>query len=213
MIVDKYQIYALWKILKKMWGAKRFNTSTFSNFFDSDFEEYLINLYINDNHSTEYMSNYAINLVNEFNCNIFDIYHWTMYTIVKAIKNNIFPDLKDVNSFNKLKKYTIFTKRKSIEHQINYINSIVEERNSGFGNLTDNRFSLYDLNNEQVNEAYKMFKSNTIDPEFYIRGLASKKFSIDISKIKDTEYLRFITFSKILNKLNEEYSNKNKAKK
>lgn len=212
MTVDKYQLYAIWKVFKKMWDAKRFNTTLFTNFFDSNFEEYLINLFINDNHHTEYMSNYGINLVNEFNCNIFDIYHWAMYVIVKAIKDNQFPEFKDVNSFNKLKKYTIFTKRPEIDRQIIIINKIVEERNSGIGLLTDNRFSLYDLNTEQVNEAYKMFRNNEIHPEFYIRGLQSKKFDIDVSLIKDTEYLRFITFSKIIIKLNKEYTDKNKAK-
>lgn len=213
MIVDKYQLYAFWKVLKKMWEAKHFNTMLFKNFFDSDLEEYMINLFINDNHHTEYMSNYGINLVNEFNCNIFDVYHWAMYTIVKAIKENVFPEFKDVNSFNKLKRFTIFTRRNTINQQISYINKIVEERNSGLGELTDERFSLYDLNTEQVNEAYKMFRNNEIDPEFYIRGLESKKFDIDTSVIKDAEYLRFITFSKIIIKLNKEYTDKNSAKK
>lgn len=213
MTVDKYQLYAFWKVLKKMWNAKRFNTSLFNDFFDTDLDAYMINLFIADNHGTEYMSNYGINLVNEFNCNIFDVYHWIMYTIVKAIKDNAFPKFEEVNSLNKLKNYTIYTKRNAINEQISYINKIVEERNSGLGELTEDRFSLYDLNNEQVNEAYKMFRNHEIDPEFYIRGLESKKFRIDTSIIKDAEYLRFITFSKIIIKIKQEYTDKNKAKK
>ena len=33
-MVDKYQIYMLYKTVKKMWKAKRFNTAVFNDFFD-----------------------------------------------------------------------------------------------------------------------------------------------------------------------------------
>lgn len=212
MIIDKYQIYALYNKLKQIWNAKRIIGTSFNDFFECPLDEYLINIFIVDNNSTTFMSNYAINLVNEFNCNIFDIYHWIMQTCVKTLRDNSFPDLKNINSAKKLNNYKIFVKSNEIDKQINFINKLVIERNSGIGELTDNRFSLYDLNNEQVNEAYNLFKNNNFHPEFYIRGLQANKFKININTIKDIDYKRFITFSKIIIKINKEYSEKNKAK-
>lgn len=210
--VDKYQVYALYTILKKIWNLKRFNTITVKDFLEKELNEYIIELYIHDSKGSEYLSNHFINLINEFNCNMFDIYHWIMYVLIKALKDNKFPIPKDINSINKLKDYTIFLKRKSIITQSEYIKGKVNEINKNLNALTEDKFSLYDLNDKQENNAYLMFKNNEIDPEFYIRGLINKKFIINESKIKDIIYLRFITFSKMIIKLNNEFIKNNNKK-
>lgn len=210
--VDKYQVYALYTILKKIWNLKRFNTITVKDFLEKELNEYIIELYIHDSKGSEYLSNHFINLINEFNCNMFDIYHWIMYVLIKALKDNKFPIPKDINSINKLKDYTIFLKRKSIITQSEYIKGKVNEINKNLNALTEDKFSLYDLNDKQENNAYLMFKNNEIDPEFYIRGLINKKFIINESKIKDIIYLRFITFSKMIIKLNSEFIKNNNKK-
>lgn len=210
--VDKYQVYALYTILKKIWNLKRFNTITVKDFLEKELNEYIIELYIHDSKGSEYLSNHFINLINEFNCNMFDIYHWIMYVLIKALKDNKFPIPKDINSINKLKDYTIFLKRKSIITQSEYIKGKVNEINKNLNALTEDKFSLYNLNDKQENNAYLMFKNNEIDPEFYIRGLINKKFIINESKIKDIIYLRFITFSKMIIKLNNEFIKNNNKK-
>ena len=102
--------------------------------------------------------------------------------------------------------------RNIVKRQIVELKKIMDERNSGIGMFTDNRFSLYELDNKQENEAYRMYRDNALDPEFYIRGLRQESFVVDESKIKDVNYKRFITFCRMIIKLDEENSNKNVIK-
>lgn len=210
-MIDKYQIYMLYKSIKKMWSAKRFNTSVFNTFFEDTLENYLINTFINDNSRVEYMSNYAIKLVNEINCQLIDIEHWTMYVLMKCISDKKCPELSEINSINKLRSYMIFNKRPVIETQMQMIQQIITDQNSGINEFSDKRFSLYDLDDNQENQAYKMYKIGQLDPEFYIRGFKAGKFNIDKDKIKDIDYKKFITFTEMIIKLNKEISDKNVA--
>lgn len=211
MMIDKYQLYFLWKNLKKMWEAKRFNTAVFHAFFDVSLEDYLITTFINDNYKVEYMSNFGINLINEMNCGLITVYDWVEWVIVKAMQEGKFPDLKDVNSKRKIINNMIFTRRDEIIEQAKLINKIIEEKNTGVNELFDTKFTLYDLDEHQENEAYKMYKQGLIHPEFFIRGFIANKFSIDVSIVKDTEYKRFITFTKIIKKIEQEKTEKNKC--
>ena len=61
----------------------------------------------------------------------------------------------------------------------------------------DTRFSLYDLDANQENQAYKMYSISQLDPEFYIQGFKAGKFKIDMDKIKSIDYKRFIMFTEI----------------
>lgn len=208
-MIDKYQVYMLYKSIKKMWNAKRFNTNVFNTFFEDTLENFLINSFINDNSRVEYMSNYAIKLVNEINCNLVDIEHWTMYVLTKCLCDKKCPELADINSINKIRSYMIFDKRPVLSSQMQMINQLIAERNEGVNEFADTRFSLYDLDDNQENQAYIMYKNGQLDPEFYIRGLKAGMFNIDKEKIKDIDYKKFVTFAEMILKLDKEISDKN----
>lgn len=208
-MVDKYQVYMLYKNVKKMWNSKRFNTVVFNNFFEDTLENYVISQFINDSPRVEYMSNYAIKLVNEINCGLTDIEHWLMYVLMKCLCDKKCPEMPEINSINKLKDNMIFKKRPIINSQIKLIQSLIAEKGSGLNEFMDTKFSLYDLDDNQENQAYKMYSMSQLDPEFYIQGFKAGKFKIDMDKIKSIDYKRFITFTKMILKLNQEISDKN----
>lgn len=208
-MVDKYQVYMLYKNVKKMWNSKRFNTAVFNDFFEDTLENYVISQFINDSPRVEYMSNYAIKLVNEINCGLTDIEHWLMYVLMKCLCDKKCPEMPEINSINKLKDNMIFKKRPIINSQIKLIQSLIAEKGSGLNEFMDTKFSLYDLDDNQENQAYKMYSMSQLDPEFYIQGFKAGKFKIDMDKIKSIDYKRFITFTKMILKLNQEISDKN----
>lgn len=209
-MIDKYQVYMLYKTVKKMWTAKRFNTIVFRSFFEDTLENYLINQFINDNYRVEYMSNYGIKLVNEINCGIVTIEEWLMYVFEKCLKDKAISELKDINSVEKLKDSWIFKKRSFIKGQIDYVLSL-ERHNDGMSEFFDTKFSLYDLDDKQENQAYKLYREGKLDPEFYIQGMLNNKFAVDKDKIKDVDYKRFITFCEMILKLKKEISEKSKT--
>ena len=208
-MVDKYQVYMLYKNVKKMWNSKRFNTAIFNDFFEDTLENYVISQFINDSPRVEYMSNYAIKLVNEINCGLTDIEHWLMYVLMKCLCDKKCPEMPEINSINKLKDNMIFKKRPIISSQIKLVQSLIAEKGSGLNECMDTKFSLYDLDDNQENQAYKMYSMSQLDPEFYIQGFKAGKFKIDMDKIKSIDYKRFITFTKMILKLNQEISDKN----
>ncbi len=208
-MVDKYQVYMLYKNVKKMWNSKRFNTAIFNDFFEDTLENYVISQFINDSPRVEYMSNYAIKLVNEINCGLTDIEHWLMYVLMKCLCDKKCPEMPEINSINKLKDNMIFKKRPIISSQIKLVQSLIAEKGSGLNEFMDTKFSLYDLDDNQENQAYKMYSMSQLDPEFYIQGFKAGKFKIDMDKIKSIDYKRFITFTKMILKLNQEISDKN----
>lgn len=212
-MIDRYQIYALYKVIKKMWNAKRFETNTFITFLNDTLENYLISQFVADNFRVEYMSKYAINLVNEINSGITSIEEWTMYVLEKCLIDKKCPELKDINSINKLQDCMIFKKRKSVTAQIKMVKDLIESSNQGINDFTDTRFSLYDVDSKQENQSYKLYVEGKLDPEFYIQGMLNNKFTIDKSKIKDVDYKRFIKFSEMILKLKKEISDKNDCKK
>ena len=211
-MIDKYQVYMLYKKVKQMWKAKRFDTIAFNDFFDDTLDNYIINQFINDGPGVEYMSNWFINLVNEMNCGIVNLADWLMYVMTFILVNKRMPEAKEVNSMNKLRQYTVFMDRDIVKSQIKYIRALMEERNSGIGYFTDNRFSLYELDDKQENEAYRMYRDGKLDPEFYIRGIYNNAFIIDKSTIKDIDYKRFITFCEMIVKLKKENSTNSATK-
>ena len=208
-MVDKYQVYMLYKNVKKMWNSKRFNTAVFNDFFEDTLENYVISQFINDSPRVEYMSNYAIKLVNEINCGLTDIEHWLMYVLMKCLCDKKCPEMPEINSINNLKDNMIFKKRPIINSQIKLVQSLIAEKGSGLNEFMDTKFSLYDLDDNQENQAYKMYSMSQLDPEFYIQGFKAGKFKIDMDKIKSIDYKRFITFTKMILKLNQEISDKN----
>lgn len=208
-MVDKYQVYMLYKNVKKMWNSKRFNTAVFNDFFEDTLENYIISQFINDSPRVEYMSNYAIKLVNEINSGLTDIEHWLMYVLMKCLCDKKCPEMPEINSINKLKDNMIFKKRPIINSQIKLVQSLIAEKGSGLNEFMDTKFSLYDLDDNQENQAYKMYSMSQLDPEFYIQGFKAGKFKIDMDKIKSIDYKRFITFTKMILKLNQEISDKN----
>lgn len=199
----------LYKNVKKMWNSKRFNTAVFNDFFEDTLENYVISQFINDSPRVEYMSNYAIKLVNEINCGLTDIEHWLMYVLMKCLCDKKCPEMPEINSINKLKDNMIFKKRPIINSQIKLVQSLIAEKGSGLNEFMDTKFSLYDLDDNQENQAYKMYSMSQLDPEFYIQGFKAGKFKIDMDKIKSIDYKRFITFTKMILKLNQEISDKN----
>lgn len=206
---DKYQIYSLWKRLKKIWGMKRFNTVTTTDLLYYSLDELLINEFIPSNNHIEYMSNYAINIANEIRCGLITIEDWAIQTIVKAMYDGKFPDLKDCNKTSSLKKFAIFTNRDEIESQFKYISSLTNSINIGLNEFSNKKFTLFDLDENLQNNAYKLFKENKISPVFFIKGLENKKFDIDPNSVKEYDYKRFIIFSKIILKLKTEVKNAN----
>lgn len=103
----------------------------------------------------------------------------------------------------------IFDKRPVLSSQMQMINQLIAERNEGVNEFADTRFSLYDLDDNQENQAYIMYKNSQLDPEFYIRGLKAGMFNIDKEKIKDIDYKKFVTFAEMILKLDKEISDKN----
>ena len=208
-MIDKYQLYTLYKNIKKMWNAKRFNTMLFKDFMGDTLENYLINQYIHDSPRVEYMTNYCIKLANEINCDLVDIHEWLMYVLEKCLNDKKCPELPEINTINKLQGNMIFKKRPIVDSQIHMINDLIATNNTGLDEFADSKFSLYDLDDNQENQAYKMYRDSQLDPEFYIQGLRARKFVIDKEKIKDVDYKRFVTFCEMILKLKEEISNKN----
>lgn len=207
-MIDKYQAYTVYKNIKKMWNSKRFNTMVFRDFFDDTMENYVINQFVDASRGIEYMSNYFIKIVNEINCSFIDVEHWTMYVMEKCLADGKLPEPNDINSVSKLAPYRIFTKRAVITRQIEEINRLVEQRNDGIDFFTDKRFSLYDIDADGKNQAYKMYVEGKLDPEFYIQGLMHGKFTVDEFSVKDVEYRRFIVFCRMIIKLYKEISEK-----
>ena len=212
-MIDRYQVYALYKVIKKMWNAKRFETNTFVTFLNDTLENYLINQFVADNFRVEYMSKFAINLVNEINSGLITIEEWTMYVLEKCLIDKKCPELKDINSINKIQDSMIFKKRKSVTAQIKMVKELMASCNQGINDFADTRFSLYDVDEKQENQSYKLYVEGTLDPEFYIQGMLNNRFTIDKSKIKDVDYKRFIKFSEMILKLKKEISDKNDCKK
>lgn len=212
-MIDRYQVYALYKIIKKMWNAKRFETNTFVTFLNDTLENYLINKFVADNFRVEYMSKFAINLVNEINSGLITIEEWTMYVLEKCLIDKKCPELKDINSINKIQDSMIFKKRKSVTAQIKMVKELMTSCNQGINDFADTRFSLYDVDEKQENQSYKLYVEGKLDPEFYIQGMLNNRFTIDKSKIKDVDYKRFIKFSEMIIKLKKEISDKNDCKK
>lgn len=212
-MIDRYQVYALYKVIKKMWNAKRFETNTFVTFLNDTLENYLINQFVADNFRVEYMSKFAINLVNEINSGLITIEEWTMYVLEKCLIDKKCPELKDINSINKIQDSMIFKKRKSVTAQIKMVKELMTSCNQGINDFADTRFSLYDVDEKQENQSYKLYVEGKLDPEFYIQGMLNNRFTIDKSKIKDVDYKRFIKFSEMIIKLKKEISDKNDCKK
>lgn len=207
-MIDRYQVYALYKVIKKMWNAKRFETNTFVTFLNDTLENYLINQFVADNFRVEYMSKFAINLVNEINSGLITIEEWTMYVLEKCLIDKKCPELKDINSINKIQDSMIFKKRKSVTAQIKMVKELMTSCNQGINDFADTRFSLYDVDEKQENQSYKLYVEGKLDPEFYIQGMLNNRFTIDKSKIKDVDYKRFIKFSEMIIKLKKEISDK-----
>lgn len=212
-MIDRYQVYELYKVIKKMWNAKRFETNTFVTFLNDTLENYLINQFVADNFRVEYMSKFAINLVNEINSGLITIEEWTMYVLEKCLIDKKCPELKDINSINKIQDSMIFKKRKSVTAQIKMVKELMASCNQGINDFADTRFSLYDVDEKQENQSYKLYVEGKLDPEFYIQGILNNRFTIDKSKIKDVDYKRFIKFSEMIIKLKKEISDKNDCKK
>ena len=160
-MIDKYQIYMLYKSIKKIWEGKRFNTVLVNSMLNDTLEEFLINQFVQANSRVEYMSNYFIPLVNEINCNITDIEHWTMYFIEKCLVDKKFPKPDEINNINKMKGYMIFKKRPIIAAQINEINKLIKA-NDGINELFDTKFTLYETDGNQENQAYKLYRMSKI---------------------------------------------------
>ena len=178
-MIDRYQVYALYKVIKKMWNAKRFETNTFVTFLNDTLENYLINQFVADNFRVEYMSKFAINLVNEINSGLITIEEWTMYVLEKCLIDKKCPELKDINSINKIQDSMIFKKRKSVTAQIKMVKELMASCNQGINDFADTRFSLYDVDEKQENQSYKLYVEGKLDPEFYIQGMLNNRFTID----------------------------------
>jgi len=209
MYYDKYQVYTLWKRLNKIWGMKRFNTVTTTELLETDLDDLLINVFIADNPRVEYISNYAINIVNEIRCGIVSLRNWAIMVIAKAMYEGKFPTLKDCSKTSTLKQFAIFNNREEVDGQIKLINALTAQTNSGLNEFSNKKFTLYELDENKENNAYKLFKERKISPIFFIKGLGAHKFEINENDVKEYEYKRFIIFSKIILKLYSEVKNAN----
>lgn len=212
MHYDKYQIYALWRRLKKIWNMKRFDTATTKDLLDTPLDDLLISEFIAMNQHVEYMANYAINLVNEMRCGLVSIQNWAIMVMVKALVEGKFPELKDCSRVGALKRFAIFNNRDEINGQIDYLTNLATELNNGINEFSNKKFTLYELDDELKNNAYRLFVEGKISPVFYIKGMQAGRFSINIADVKEYEYKRFITFSKIILKLYLEVKNANQEK-
>lgn len=208
MYYDKYQVYTLWKRLNKIWGMKRFNTVTTTELLENDLDDLLINVFIADNPRVEFMSNYAINIVNEIRCGIVSLRNWAIMVIAKAMYEGKFPALKDCNKTSTLKQFAIFNNREEVDGQIKFINTLMQQNNSGLNEFSNKKFTLYELDENGENNAYKLFKEGKISPIFFIKGLEANKF-VEPDNVKEYDYKRFIIFSKIILKLYSEVKNAN----
>lgn len=200
-MINKYQLYHLYKELAKLGTAKKLTNKIFSDLQKKSlFSIANENFYMTPN--IDKSANYFIEIANDINSGIFSLNDFAISLINEYITLEKFPTLSSRNSEN-IRKFTIFKNKKEIIDQSNFLKNLVEEKNKGMFEFSD-RFTLFKVDLEQKNEIYRLIKNKKVSIEFYARALETGKFTIDENKIQDKEYLKFVKLITIINKIKNE---------
>ena len=195
-MINKYQIYHLYKIIADLKTAKKFTNKVYKTLTTKSVKEIMEeNYYLTPN--VDLSANKFISVVNAINSGEFTPNDFAISIVNEFMTTEKFPTLLSCSRVDNRKKFFIFKKRKEIIDQSNYLRELVEEKNRGLFQFSS-KFTLWEPNSSQENEIYKLVKNKTVNSEFYIRGYEAKKFIIDESKIQDTSYMKFVLLTKII---------------
>lgn len=196
MIIDNYQIYAIVKNLVGLDKTKSLKTKAWMSFQTKSIDEILAEGYFR----TPGMQNGAMqftDVANNISSGVFSLADYLISIIVEKMITEKFPTLKSCGQVDKRREFFIFSNRREVIDQSNWLREKVAKENEGLFAFSK-PYTLFEVDEEQKNEIYKLIKSNNINPEFYIRGFGAKKFQIDESKIQDKEYMKFVKLTKII---------------
>lgn len=195
-MIDSFQIYAIVRNLVSLSKSKTCHTKLWQSFLTKSTDEILAEGYFR----TPGMANGAsqfTDVANNINSGVFSLSNYLISICVEYMITEKFPTLKSCAQVDKRREFFIFSNRREVIDQSNWLREKVTKENEGLFAFSK-PYTLFEVDGEQKNEIYKLIKSNNINPEFYIRGLEAKKFSIDESKIQDKEYMRFVNMAKII---------------
>lgn len=201
-MINKYQIYHLYKVLYGLKTATKFTNKVYKELTTKSVKDILgENYYLTPN--VDKSANVFIDVVNSINSGLFTVQDFAISIVNEFMLTEKFPTLLSCGRVDNRKKFFIFKKRKEIIDQSNYLRELVEEKNRGLFQFSS-KYTLFGLDPDQKNEIYKLVKSNIVNSEFYIRGYEAKKFTIDESKIQDKEYMKFVWLTKIILNIKKE---------
>ena len=195
-MINKYQIYHLYKVLSGLKTAKRFTNKVYKDLTTKSVKDILEeDFYYTPN--VDKSANVFIDLVNSINSGQFTVKDFAISIVNEFMITEKFPTLLSCGRVDNRQKFFIFKKRKEIIEQSEYLKQLVEDKNKGLFQFSS-KYTLFGLASDQTNEIYKLIRDKIVTSEFYIRGYEAKKFIIDESKIQDTAYMRFVWLTKIV---------------
>lgn len=195
-MIDQNHIYVLVKDLISLSKTKTYTTKMWQKFLTKKLDDIVAEgYYITPNINLS--GSQFCEVANNINSGVFHLSDYLISICVEQMLSEKNLTLKSCSQVEKRKKFFIFYARKEIQDQAQWLKEKVAKENEGLF-LFSKQYTLFELESDQTNEIYKLIKSNNINPEFYIRGLETKKFIIDESKIQDKEYMRFVMWAKVI---------------
>ena len=198
-MINKYQIYHLYKVLSGLKTAKRFTNKVYKDLTTKSVKDILEeDFYYTPN--VDKSANVFIDLVNSINSGQFTVNDFAISIVNEFMITEKFPTLLSCGRVDNRQKFFIFKKRKEIIEQSEYLKQLVEDKNKGLFQFSS-KYTLFGLASDQTNEIYKLIRDKIVTSEFYIRRYEATKFIIDESKIQDTAYMRFVWLIKFVSNL------------
>ena len=142
-MINKYQIYHLYKVLSGLKTAKRFTNKVYKDLTTKSVKDILEeDFYYTPN--VDKSANVFIDLVNSINSGQFTVNDFAISIVNEFMLTEKFPTLLSCGRVDNRQKFFIFKKRKEIIEQSEYLKQLVEDKNKGLFQFS-NKYTLFGL--------------------------------------------------------------------
>lgn len=206
MKITTEQLYSRLQALQKLFSYKQRNKIDINRIVDLSKREY-DSICFRPN--LKYVFDYYIDLASSISSNRLTLHAIDLYYLGELVRNNEFPNIKNISSETKFRKaYETFYSAKAIHEQIQRIINVSEANNTFFAKFTKTDKSVFEIDSKtQTNELYNMMTTGKINVYVFAYFYAQNKFVIDFSKIKNlctyrnlkiVEYVKNFKLSEVL---------------
>lgn len=107
-------------------------------------------------------------------------------------------------SVEELKERLKFLSVLTLNNQIDELQKLHDEysKQSKFNKFSGEKLTIFGVNDKQENKLYELVKDGTVSYLLFAYFMEISKFTIDTTKIKDLQYLKFIRIIEYINKKN-----------